>query len=306
MWTRGHCFGAAVSNEIMQSFIAYRMLFVIFRTALFLLPVCAAASDISVTDDSGRTITLTHPAKKVVSLAPHLTELMFSAGAGNQLVGISKHCDYPPQADGITKVSDYRSVNYELLATLNPDLVLVWDAGLKPDMLERLRVIGNEVYVSKPLRFEDIAANLQAIGKLTGNEYQANRLSADFMLKVARLKDNAPKSSLRTFYLLWSQPPMTVARSHWISRTIEICGGTNIYSGKNASIPVVNREFLLTAEIDLIIQSTDETFEPNFSMPFFGRLIPTIYANPDMLQRPSLRLVNGAERLCREMARFRN
>lgn len=271
-----------------------------------ILPVYSPADNIEVTDDRGRVITLTRPAQRIVSLAPHLTELIFSTGAEKQLVGVSKHCDYPPQVRRITKVSDYRSVNYELLTTLNPDLILVWDAGIKPGMLGKLRAIGN-VYVSNPSAIKDIAANLEAIGELSGHPGKAHRLSDQFMRKITRFKKNVSKESpLKFFYLLWNPPPMTVSRSSWISQTIEMCGGSNIYTGDDISAPVVNREFLLAAETDFIIQSSSEEFDSELALSLFGRRLPIIYASPDTLQRPSLRLLDSVEHICREIARLRN
>ncbi len=284
----------------------YGLLFVLLQAACGALPAYSLADDITITDDSGAALTLARPAQRIVSLAPHLTELAFSAGAQGQLVGVSEHCDYPAQVRHIAKVSDYRSVNYELLTLLKPDLILAWAAAMRPGMLKNLRAIG-PVYVSDPSEFADIAANLEAIGALSGHRDTARRLSARFTDDMTRLQESVPAGPrLKVFYLLWNPPPMTVTRRSWISQTIEMCGGNNIYSGSGAHAPVIDREFLFAAETDLMIQSIRETFDSELSLSLFGRPIPTIYAAPDTLQRPSLRLLDSAAYVCREITRIRS
>ena len=261
----------------------------------------AAQAGIRVIDDRQRVVELAAPAQTIVSLAPHLTELVFSAGAGARLAGVSQSCDYPPPAKRLPKVSNAHSINYERLAMLAPDLVLAWGPALKPTALGRLETVVRNVYISNPDDFESIAANLDAIGRLSGHAEHAARERGRFLQKVAALKAGAVRRHppLRVFYLLWHPPPMTVNRNSWISKVIEICGGVNIYAHLAMHSPVLNRETLLTSDAQFVIQSIGQDFDQGVITHLFGRPIAAIYADPDTLQRPSLRLIDGAERICR-------
>ena len=258
---------------------------------------------IEVKDDLQRTVSLKSPARRIISLAPHLTELVYSAGAGNSLVGVSRHCDYPPQVAALPRVSDHTTFNYELISRLKPDLVLVWKAGLKDTTLNRLASLYRSVYVSGPIDFGNIAENLIEIGILTGNTVPARRAADSFLHEIDTLAARHTRSQpVKTLYLLWHTPPITVGSNHWISRVITLCGGTNIFASTLADIVTVNRESLRLMYPDVVLHSFKMVSgDPAALIQPLGlpNTNPVFYIESDSVQRPSLRLAQGAAQLCR-------
>ena len=282
------------------------------RAAAFLAcvvtSVCSSAAAtpaIEVSDDLQRVVTLDKPAARIVSLAPHLTELVYSAGAGDRLVGVSRHCDYPPPVAQLTRVSDHTTFNYELISELRPDLVLVWKAGLKDTALRRLVSLYRNVYVSGPADFKDVAENVVEIGALTGDAAQARHAADTFLRAIDELgARHARKRPVRTLYLVWHDPPMTVGGDHWISRAIGLCGGVNVFADVFTDVVRINRESLRLVKADVILHSLGDALSPDHLAALTGSSgaaddTPVFHVEGDSLQRPSLRLAHSAARLCR-------
>ena len=256
---------------------------------------------VSVTDDWGREVASDGAAASVVSLAPHLTELAFSAGAGKQLVGVSAHCDYPARAASLPRVADYRAINYERLVMLAPDLVLIWGAGLKHETLRRLEALDVDVWVSQPQSFGDVARNLEAIGELTGNAAHAAREAARFRRRIDALRaaHGAGVRRHKMLYLVWDSPLMAAGRNTWISTAMEACGGVNVLADAVANFAIVSRETALTTDAELVLHGLAEDFSEDAIGALFAKRVKTAYVNPDLVERPSLRLADGAETICR-------
>ncbi len=269
-------------------------------------PARAADSTAAVNDDLQRAVSLDRPAARIVSLAPHLTELVHSAGAGGKLVGVSRHCDYPPSVAQLPKVSDHVTFNYELISKLEPDLVLVWKAGLKDAALRKLVSLYRNVYVSNPTGFTGIAENVAEIGALTGNATQAQRAAGAFLREINGLAARyARPQPVKTLYLLWHDPPMTIGGNHWISRTLGLCGGVNVFADAFTDVVRLNRESLQLTQADVVLHSLKDYSDPNRSA-VFGKALgpaasktPVFYVESDLIRRPSLRLAQSAMQLCR-------
>ena len=261
----------------------------------------AAASDadeLVVVDDWQRTVSLEAPARRIVALAPHLTELVYSAGGGDRLVGVSEHSDYPPQALALPVVADYRTFNRELLVKLAPDLILVWGVMLKQPVFQRLSAGGYNFYVSQPSDFVDIAETLEDIGSLIGRPQQSIALADEFRKTLASLS-RPLQAGRETAYLLWLKPTLTINRSSWMSKAIGLCGGTNIYADLKPEVVRLGRETLLRSHPDYIIHSFESAMTKEAVINLFGEEIPTYYVDSDLIQRPSLRIVKGVEKICR-------
>ena len=269
----------------------------IFFLGLLLLTVCDnKAQTIQATDDTGRNIRLTQPAQRLISLAPHLTELVFSADAGDQLVGVSRYCDYPPRVKTLLQVSDYQTINYEQIALLQPDVILVWQAGLKAAVLKKLNTLAEAVYVSAPENFTDIARNLKTIGRLSGNPEIAARRADIFLDNITRLRDQYQTNRrLPVIYLLWINPLMTVNRNHWIGRLLNLCGGRNVYADMPAEVVKINRESLLLNQTALITHSITNT-----SVEWLPK--SSVFITGALMQRPSLRIAEAAKEMCEIIA----
>src|SRR5687768_4934531 len=130
----------------------------------------AWAQSVTVTDDRGKSVTLARPAQRIVALAPSLAEMAHAAGAGERLVGVSRHSDFPPAVRSLPQVGDAVRVDLERIAALKPDLILAWRSGNSPGDVERLERLGYPAYVSEPRRLADIARQVRAIGTLAGTQ----------------------------------------------------------------------------------------------------------------------------------------
>lgn len=274
----------------------------------------APAAALSVRDDSGQTITLAAPARRVVSLAPHLTELMYSAGAGSSLAAVGTYSDYPPAARELPRIGSHASIDYERVLALNPDLVLVWQSGNGSDVVTRLRDLGFTVYVDEPKSLADIAATLERLGRLAGTSAVADELAEDFRRRlaalVARYRDHA---ELTVFYQIWDRPLMTVNGEHLISQALELCGGRNVFGELGPLAPTVTIEAVLAADPQVIIASGSSGQQrpewlddwlrwPSLRAVQDGNLFSVL---PDLIQRHSLRILDGAEQLCAKLEKAR-
>ena len=149
----------------------------------------AAVADIRVADDRGREIVLARPAARIVTLAPHLTEIAFAAGAGAKVVGVSAYSDFPAEAARLPIVSDHGKVNFEEIATLKPDLALMWASGNRAPDFDRLESRGVQVFATEARRPEDIARILRLVGRLAGTETVADAAARDLEARFAALRE---------------------------------------------------------------------------------------------------------------------
>ena len=256
------------------------------------------AEKVVVEDDWQRTVSLETPAQRIITLAPHLTELVYSAGGGEYLVGVSEHSDYPPQALELPIVADYRTFNRELLIKLAPDLILVWGVMLKQPVFRRLNDTGYNFYVSEPRDFENIANTLKDVGVLIGQSERSSVLADRFKQTLTSLR-RIEQTDRKTAYLLWLKPTLSVNKTSWMSKAISLCGGINIYADLEPQIVRLGREALLLSKPDYVFHSFESDIDKGTIADLFGDEIPTYHIDSDLIQRPSLRIVEGVERICR-------
>ncbi len=280
--------------------------------ALSTLAIRAHAGDaISVVDDSGRTVTLSAPAHRIVSLAPSTTELLFAAGAGRYVVGTSSYSDYPPEATQIVQVGDAMMINMERIVSLKPDLIIVWSHVDSAAVLEKLQVLGIPVYYSEPRRIADIAKSIIDMGTLAGTTAQARPVADALNERFGALRSQyAARPPIRVFYQVWERPLMTVNGQQMISDAIELCGGVNIFENLTATVPTVNREAVVAANPDVIVTYDGETEDALAGWKTLTTMHATAWGNLVALSTPTLgrsspRFVEGVENLCIELDRAR-
>lgn len=264
---------------------------------------------VAVVDFAGNTVSLATPAKKIVALAPHVAENVFTAGAGDALVGVVEHSNYPKQAQSVAVVGGYQSINLETIIELNPDLIIAWRSGNSGNNVKRLIELGFSVYIDQPDTLVDIAKSIRDIGLLSGNSQTAEKAASDYLYKlnhiVQRYRD-VPRVS--TFYQVWHRPLQTINGSHIISEAIETCGGINIYANEFAVAPIVNIESVLQRNPGAIIvggaSSTRSTWQTEWQQWDSLAAVKEgnlLYVNPDHLQRHTVRLLQGIESLCAQL-----
>jgi iron complex transport system substrate-binding protein len=280
---------------------------------LYCLPVLVCAGP-SVVDTVGRTVSLEQPAQRIVALAPHIVENLFSAGAGDKLVAVVSYSDYPEPARSLPQVGSAFSWSLESVVALAPDLVVMWGSGNGMSALPKLERLGLNVYVSEPRAFADISDSIRDFGALAGTTETASRTAQDLDDAIARLRNrnrsNAPPLSV--FYQIWNAPLQTVNGEHLISEVIALCGGYNIYSTQPLLTPHISLESLLATDPQVIVASGMGESRPEWLDDW--RRYPSLQAvqhntllhvHPDLIQRPTARIVLGARSLCTQLEEAR-
>ncbi len=277
-------------------------------SSAFIYGLIAAASfaqPVSVVDDRGRKITLAAPAQRLVALAPSLAELAFAAGAGGRLVGVARHSDFPGAVRAIPQIGDAARVDFERIAALKPDLILAWKSGNPAADVARLESLGFPAFVSEPVRLADIPRVLYAIGALAGTRPDAAKAAAEFEREIGALRGRyATSRRVRVFYLIWHRPLLTVNGAHMISDVIALCGGENVFADVSQLTPSVTLEAVIAAKPEAVLGGASAGGERGFaegwrasSAPPLSSL-PAYYINPDVIQRQTPRIVEGAKAVC--------
>ncbi|MEP4484368.1 MAG: cobalamin-binding protein [Halioglobus sp.] len=277
--------------------------------------VCStvSAEPISVTDSQGRVIKLVTPARRIVALAPHLVENVYSAGAGDKLVGVVGYSDFPPAAQSLPIVGDFGTFSIERIAQLEPDLILMWGSGNGATAWERLQPLDIPVYVDEIRRLDDIPTSLRNIGKLAGTETLAEAAAREFESNIDALRSRYASSiAVSVFYQIWHEPLQTLGGEHLMNQIISLCGGNNVFADAPGLAPVVSIESLLVANPTAIIASGAGPDRPSWLDEW--QKYPTLsavhtqqiyYVDPDLIQRPTLRLIKGAEQVCLDLNKAR-
>jgi len=259
---------------------------------------------VAVTDDRATVIRLQQPARRIVTLAPHLTELVFAAGAGSRLAGVARFSNHPPEARLLPVVSDAIHTDVERLLALKPDLVLAWRSGTPPETVARIERAGLPVFVSGATRLDDVGRGIEAIAALAGTVAAGASARAAFARGLDELRARRPAGPpVRVFYEIWPAPLMTVNGGHVISEIIALCGGLNVFGGLRPLTPEISKEALLAARPEVVLGgSSAET-----SLAYAARwaalppplsTLPAHHVAPDLIQRPTPRLLEGARLVC--------
>ena len=283
--------------------------------AALLLAAATASADepaLRIVDDAGHEVALSHPARRIVALAPHLTELVYAAGAGDRLVAVGKYSDFPPEARSKPVISDAFTVNYEALAQLKADLVLVWGSGTPERVKSKLRSLGVPVYEIEIRSVAGLADTLRSIGRLAGTEGVAQARAQTLSNDWAALRSTyAGRKPVRVFYELWDAPLMTLNNQHLISSAIGACGGSNVFGELSTLTATVSWEVAVQRDPELVVTAgtPGEAAKPG-RWAEFAQVSATKhgeFANieGDLISRSGPRFVDGARQLCVAIDRAR-
>ncbi len=268
---------------------------------LLVLPAQAAA--VRLVDDAGQTTEFTQPPQRIISLTPHLTELLFAVGAGAQLVGVDSASDYPKAAQTLPRVGDYSRINFERILALKPDLVIVWVGGNRAADIHGLKKMGLPVLHTQATRLDDVARLLRLIGQASGHADEGEAAARDYSARLDALRvRGGQKPPLSVFYQVWDRPLMTVGGTHWISDALALCGARNVFADLRAASPVVSREAVLRRAPELIVSGSDapdmrRQWQRFASLPAVKNQA-FVRVNADLLHRPTPRLIEGVAELC--------
>ena len=283
-------------------------------SAVLALAGAGAHGAISVVDDSGARVVLQQPARRVISLAPHVTELLFAAGGGARVVGAINYSNYPEAAKKVPVIGTSNQLDMERVLALKPDLLVVWQSGNTARQLEQLRQTGIPIFYSEPTRLEHVAASLTRFGQLLGTEPAAEEAAQNFRTRIGALeKRYARRPPVRLFYQIWDKPLYTLNNSQIASDAIRLCGGVNIFGHLQVKAPVVSTEAVLEQDPEVIIGSVrDDSPEAGLHVwrAYKGMLAVrrgNLFGPPESLTWPGPRMVAGVTDLCAklELARQR-
>ena len=226
---------------------------VALATGLF--PLLAQA--ITLQDDTGNKVVMDAPAQRIVALAPHIAEVLFSAGAGSKIVGTVSFSDYPEAAKAIPQVGSYDRVNFEQVLALQPDIIIGWQTGNSSETLEKLSQLAIPVYLSEPKSLQDIARSIRQLGQLAGTESTANPVADHFEQELSALRQsNQGKPVISLFYQVWDNPLYTLGGPHFSQDMFELCGGRNIFADIANPSPVVTVEAVVTRNPQVMLTGT--------------------------------------------------
>jgi iron complex transport system substrate-binding protein len=280
----------------------------VLAAALAMLASAHALAAIEVHDDRGAAVSLDAPARRIVTLAPHLAEIAFAVGAGDRVVGVSNFSDFPPEAKRLPIVFDWGRVDYERVLALRPDVVLAWRSGTPALQVERLERLGLKVVVTEVRRFADVAALMRTVGRIAGVGPQAEARAREFERDLDALRARyAGRPAVSVFLEIWHAPMITINGEHVFSEAIELCGGRNVFARARTVTPLVSREQLLGARPEIVVTGSRAEREAWTNL----RAVPAVRANrvyavdANDLHRPGPRLLDGARELCGALDRAR-
>ena len=239
---------------------------------------------------------------RIVTLSPHLAELVFAVGAGNLVVGVSAYTDYPDQAATLPVIGDAFNIDQERLALLSPDLLLAWDTGTPAHVVDELRSRGYRVEIITTTTISDVAAALRRIGELTGRSGDA--AARDFATGIDALAARyRAASGISVFYQVDTRPLYTINGRHFVSELIGLCGGTNIFADLDGLAPLVSVEAVLERDPEVMLASSDAGPAAFDEWDRWTDLAATRYGTrflmpADEIGRPTPRLLLAAEAVC--------
>jgi iron complex transport system substrate-binding protein len=220
-------------------------------------PAPPSSGPLSVVDDAGDTLAFGTPARRIVSLIPAATELLFAIGADSLLVGRTQYCDYPAAAREIPNLGDGIKPSIEAVLARQPDLVVLYNSGQNASVAGRLREAGVPALRINTDRLSDVPRAARILGLLTGHTRGADSVSATFDSSLALATRGQVMRRPKVLLLVWEQPPMTIGRGSFLSELIERAGGENLFADVASSSGVVSIEAVAARNPDLILTTTE-------------------------------------------------
>ena len=283
--------------------------------AFLLITIPAQGHDHSrcVVDDRDREVCMHNAARRIAALSPGATELTYAAGAGHQVVAVVSYSDYPPEAKEVASVGSHTRIDLEALVGLAPDLVIGWVTGNPAEQLETLEALGMPVFYIEPGTVEDVAYTIERIARLAGTETAGQAVADDFRAGMAELTTRyAERAPVRTFYQVWDEPLMSVNDEHLIGQVVQLCGGDNVFGDQRRLVPRLDDEAVLAANPEAIIAGGmgEENRHWLTHWEQYSNLTAVAeeslyFVPPSLIQRPTPRLLEGAQILCDKLEQSR-
>ncbi len=251
------------------------------------------------------------PIERIISLAPHATELAFAAGLGSKLVAVSDHSNYPEAAKQLEVISSYQGINIERIIALQPDLIIAWPAGNPIRELEKLKQFGLRIYYTKTDSLENIAENIEALSEYSDDPTVGHQAAEKFRHDLAQLKAKyQTNDKVRYFYQLAEKPVITLAKGKWPSEVFSFCGGENIFEDSSAPYPKIGIEQVILRNPDVIFTSEHAIKNGTMWQSWQQQLqaVKNGYVwslSSDWINRPTPRTLNAITEVCEHFKKVR-
>jgi vitamin B12 transport system substrate-binding protein len=240
---------------------------------------------------------------KIVSLAPHLTEWVYSLGLDKHLVAVSDYSDYPDAASLLPRVADYQGADIAAIMALQPDLLLAWDGGNKAQDIQKLKALGVNVFSSKVTTLEDIPKEIMRLAAITHVEPRAKQLTESFLQSLGHLRSQYQNSKpVSVFYYSWTAPLMSIGKQAWANGLLNVCGAETVFADSPVDYPQVSLKDVLIRQPQVLVaasKSSISELEVYWKAHRAHLTAPLVVVNPDATSRFSLRLINELKILCK-------
>lgn len=282
--------------------IALLAVLLAFALATGAVNAFGAVYPVTVKDASGNELVIQSELKRIVSIVPSVTEMVYAAGLGDRLVGVTEWCTYPEEAKKLPKVGDM-NINVEAVLALRPDLVVA-DPSMSGATIGKLRELGLKVLSLKSDNLQEMLTSLRTLGKAGGSEAKAETLASSLEARINKVKELAAKATTRplVFVEIWNEPLMTAGKGTYVDELITIAGGRNV-AGEVSGWPVFSLETVIKADPYLVILTNFNKTEflgrkawSGVSAVKSGRVAEV---NPDLYVRSGPRLVDGLEEMAK-------
>jgi len=277
------------------------LLLTVFLALFYVSLSCAR----TVTDEIGRSVNISAAPRRIVSLAPGITETLYELGLDDKIVGVTSYCNWPPRARQKTRIGGFTNPSIEKIVSLKPDLIIATADGNRKDTVNQLERLGLSVYVTNPSDTDRILKSILHIGEITDKKNAAEKL----VEKLRKRLDNITaqirnKKKPRVFFQIGLEPVITAGKGTLISEVIDRAGGINIAGNDAARYPRYGAEGIMAGSPDIILfapMSNDKELEAVKS--YWQKLtqIPAIknnkiyLINTDLISRASPRIFDAIE-----------
>lgn len=293
------------------------VMFILFMT----VPLWTSVSypgNLMLKDEVGREVSFPFPPKRIVSLAPNITETLFSLGLDEEVVGVSIHCNHPEQVKSRMRIGSYISIDYERVISLKPDLIIATGAGNTREMVERLERLGFRTVVIFPKRFDDVLRSVHLLGRAVGREKEASSIIQSMKERKERIIERTRgQPRPKVFLQIGESPIVTVGRGSFGDDLIRLAGGENVAGNGKEMYPRLGMEEILKRAPEVILISS---MNPQGDYERVRRewerwkMIPAVkqgrihLIDSDLIDRPAPRIIDGLEEMARlfHPERFKN
>ena len=276
---------------------------------ILLLNIPAKAKECIFTDEMGRQVKIPYPAKRIISLAPSITEILFALGLDEEVAAITNFCDYPEAVLNKPRIGGFVNPDIEKIVSLRPDLTIGIRDGNRMDTVHRLNDSGFPVYLIDPKGFDGVMRTIKNIGDVVGREKESKRMIKEMVNKrenITTLTQSLSKP--KVFFQLGDAPMVTVGKGTLADDLIRLAGGRSISENESASYPVYNIETILLKAPEIIIMTSMDSkrTSPHLVKKWESwKSIPAVRMNmiyvidSNLVDRPTPRIVEGLEALVR-------